>query len=111
MGIRFDNRIQFMRAGVVDTGMRDRAGPLANLGDPVWASKQDISDGERSRAGTVSNLAVSRFMVRWSSFAASIKKSDALKCGEVTYQITGIKDGAGRRRLVEITVSDSGVAK
>lgn len=107
MGIRFDTPIQFMRSGVVDDGFRDRDGPLANIGDVLWASKQDISDGERSRAGSVSSLSVSRFVVRWSPFVVSIEKSDALLCDGVIYQITGKKDGAGRRSLVEFTVAVS----
>ena len=111
---RLDRRIQFLRAEKSDNGLNvvdnwDLPGALH--GSPVWASKSDISDGERWRAGEVQAHVTTRFTVRWSLFTAGIDPRDRLVCEGETYEIVGAKDGAGRRRYREFTCarrSDTG---
>ena len=108
---RLDRRIQFRRAQVSDDGLTSApawstAMPEAdNLGTPIWAAKHDISDSERFRAGEVAASITTRFTVRWSSFTRSITPADRLVCEGTAYEITGIKEGPGRREWLEITCS------
>lgn len=104
-GRRFDHRVQFQRAPVLDDGLAERLGDFADFGAPVWADKSDLSDGERWRAGAVMSSATTRFTVRFSAFVAGITAKDCLICDGVTYRITGLKSGSGRARLVEITTA------
>lgn len=99
-----DRRVQFHRAALTDDGYTAAAETWADLGSPVWASKADISDGERWRAGEVQAHITTRFRVRWSAFSAGITPKDRLVCGGVTYDISGIKE-IGRRELLEITAA------
>lgn len=99
-----DRRVQFLRATLADDGYTTAAESWGDLGGPVWASKDDISDGERWRAGEVQAHITTRFRVRWSGFTAGITPKDRLVCGGVTYDISGIKE-VGRRDLLEITAA------
>lgn len=98
-----DRRIQFRRAGIGDDGL-SASEAWADYGSPVWASKADISDGERWRAGEVAAHVTTRFQVRWSLFTAGITPKDRLVCEGRTYDITGIKE-IGRRERIEITTA------
>lgn len=104
-----DRRIQFRRAQGADDGFTSASGwnaadPAAdNLGSPVWAAKHDISDSERFRAGEEAASITTRFTVRWSSFTRTITPADRLVCEGTVYEITGIKEGLGRREWLEIT--------
>lgn len=106
-----DRRIQFRRAQASDDGFTsapawNTATPEAdNLGAPIWAAKHDISDSERFRAGEESASITTRFTVRWSSFTRSITPADRLVCEGTVYEVTGIKEGPGRREWLEITCS------
>lgn len=95
-----DRRITIRRATVTNTGL----GPTTVWSDLItlWASRKDISDGERAAAGMVQGSVISRFVVR--SFMASrgIRPKDRLIEGGLTYEITGIKE-VGRRDRLEIT--------
>ena len=97
-----DRRIQFRRAALVDDGLAS-VPQMADHGQPVWAAKSDLSDGERWRAGEVAARITSRFTVRWSSFIRDITPADELVCEGVTYEITGIKEGRGYRQWLELT--------
>lgn len=99
-----DRRVQFRRATPVDDGF-GQSQVWADLGAPVFASKADLSDGERWRAGEVAAHATARFRVRWSAFSASITPADRLICEGREYDISGIKEAEGRRRFLEITAS------
>jgi SPP1 family predicted phage head-tail adaptor len=101
---QLDRRVQFRRATLADDGYTTAAETWADLGAPVWASKADISDGERWRAGEVQAHITTRFRVRWSTFSAGITPKDRLVCAGVTYDISGIKE-VGRRELLEITAA------
>ncbi len=98
-----DHRIQFQRATVVDDGLTETL-VFAAHGDAVWGSRKDISDGERWQAGALHAQVTTRFVVRWSAFAAGITPKDRLDCGEMGYEIVGIKV-IGRRKLIEITAN------
>lgn len=97
-----DRRVQLRRAAMVDDGVAPRE-VWADHGAPVWAAKKDISDGERWRAGEVQAHVTTRFTLRWSSFSAAITPKDRLRCDGLEYEIVGIKEGAGRRRWLELT--------
>lgn len=73
-------------------------------GEPVWASKRDVSDGERYRAGEVSARLMTRFQVRWNETTSAITPKDRLECEGLTYDIVGIKE-LGRRVGREITAA------
>ena len=97
-----DRLVQFERCTLGDDGM-SRTEVFTPHGSVVPAQKQDISDAERWRAGEVQAHVTTRFKVRFSAFTADLTPKDRLVCDGVTYQITGIKEGAGRRQWLEIT--------
>lgn len=101
-----DHRVQIHRAnrdtGLVDDGVQAREA-FAPHGGPVWASRRDISDGERWQAGQVNADVTTRFVLRGSPFACAITPRDRLECRGVMYEIMGIKI-IGRREWVELTV-------
>lgn len=99
-----DRRIQFRRAFAVDDGFSTTPG-FNDHGSPVWASKTDVSDGERWRAGALSANVTARFVVRWTAFTADITPADQLICEGNTYDISATKEGPGRRQWIEITAA------
>ena len=99
---RLDRRVQFLRAARIDDGLQSRPGAFAALGQPVWAGKTPISDGERFRADTVMRDMSQRFLVRYSPLTASLALTDRILCEGETYAILGIKE-IGRREGFEIT--------
>ncbi|KFI24329.1 phage head completion protein [Paenirhodobacter enshiensis] len=107
---RLDRRIQLRRAAVSDDGYRtaprwNAADPEAdNLGSPVWASRNDVSDAERAQAGWTEATVVSRFIVASTAFTRAILPSDRIVEGGRVYDIAGIKEHGLRGRL-EITAS------
>lgn len=108
---KLDRRIQFQRAGLSDDGFNssliwNEVTPEEdNHGDPIWAAKTDVSDGEKWRAQEASASISTRFMVRYSAFTRDITPKDRLTCEGLTYDISGIKEGKGRRQWLEITAS------
>lgn len=96
-----DRRIQFQRATLTDNGF-EQVEAFANHGSPIWASKTDVSDGERLRADQVSANLTARFVVRWSSFTADLTPKDRITYAGETFDILGIKE-IGRREGLEIT--------
>jgi SPP1 family predicted phage head-tail adaptor len=98
-----DRRVQFRRSSLVDDGV-SKVEVFADHGTPVWASKRDLSDGERWRAAEVQAGVTTRFVVRWSGFAAGLTPKDRLVCEGREYEITGTKE-IGRREFVEITTA------
>lgn len=100
-----DRRVQFLRAGTIDDGLAEVEGDFTNYGDPVWASRTDVNDAERWRAGAVGASITTRFVIHASAFARTVKPQYRLCCDGVTYEITGIKEAVGRRRYLEITAS------
>ena len=100
---RRDRSVQFRRATLAHDGLSS-AETWADHGSPQWASKRDVSDGERYRAGEVAASLTARFQVRYSIFTAGITPKDRLECEGRTYNIVGIKE-IGRREGLEITAA------
>lgn len=69
-----------------------------------WASKKDVSDGEKVRAAEVGATVTTRFQLRWDSLTKTLTASDRIVCDGMTYDIAGTKE-LGRREGVEITAS------
>ncbi|MGP3699195.1 head-tail adaptor protein [Rhodobacter sp. NSM] len=99
-----DRLIQFRRATLTDDGFSS-VETWADHGAPIWASKADLSDGERWRSAEVAASVTTRFTVRWSSFTADLTPRDRLVCEGREYEIVGVKEGAGRRQWLEITAA------
>lgn len=104
--MKLDRRIQFRRAASQDDGLSTVAvwfgNERDNHGDPVWASRHDVSDGERARAGAVEASLMTRFRIRWSTFARDITPADRLVCEGQIFEITGIKQ-VDRQRWLELS--------
>lgn len=98
-----DRRVQFQRATETE-GPYGAVQTWANHGVAVWASRRDVSDGEKWNASEMQATLLSRFRVRWSSFTDGLKASDRFTCDGRTWEIVGLKQ-VGRREFVEITAS------
>ena len=99
-----DRQIQIQRFYVTDDGF-GQVEIWADHGEPIWAAKTDISDGERWRAGEVAADISARFIVRWSTFSAGLTPKDRMICEGRTFEIVGIKEGKGRHAWLEITAA------
>lgn len=96
-----DRRVTLQRAGQGDDGLQTTTLNWADL-STVWASRQDISDGERGRAdGTLAD-ATTRFRIRWSETVSDLSPKDRLTTEGQTFDIVGVKQ-LGRRYGLEIT--------
>jgi SPP1 family predicted phage head-tail adaptor len=67
----------------------------------VWASKEDVSDGERVRAAEVGASVTTRFRIHW---GADVKVTDRVICEGRTYDIFGVKE-INRHEGQEITAA------
>jgi SPP1 family predicted phage head-tail adaptor len=101
---RLDHRVQFRRFTETDDGY-GMTEAWANHGTPVWASKTDISDGEKWRAAEVSASITTRFWVRYSTFTQGLTPKDRLACDGREYDISGIKEVGARHSYFEITAA------
>lgn len=98
---KLDRRISFERFTLVDDGFQ-KVETWAAHGASVSASKTDVSDGERLRAGEVSATLTSRFVVRSSIFTRALTAKDRIKYRGETFAVFGIKE-LGRNNMLEIT--------
>lgn len=101
---KLDRKAQFHRRTLIDDGF-GMVESWAPHGQPVWALRADISDGERWRAGEVAAHVTSRFQVRSTPFTRDINPVDRIECEGESFNIVGVKQAAGRRQLIEITAS------
>lgn len=101
--MNLDRRIQFRRKTLVSDGFGS-VEQFANHGSLVPASREDISDGERWRAGEVAAHVTTRFVVRWSAFTDGITPADRLVFEGREYDIFGKKE-RDRRRWIELTAA------
>ncbi|WP_300009693.1 head-tail adaptor protein [uncultured Roseobacter sp.] len=99
---RLDWRVQFQRAARVDDGFSVNQ-EFADHGDPIWAEKVDVSDGERLKSAEVAAHVSTRFTVHWSTFTSQVTPKDRLICEGREYNIVGIKETGRRRRWIEIS--------
>lgn len=108
-----------MQAGALDRRIRllsYTAGAANDFGEPgspswaqtavLWASKKDVSDGERVAAQAVGANLTTRFVVRSSTVTRAIKAQDRIECEGRTYDVVGLKE-IGRRDGLEITALSS----
>jgi len=102
-GVRLDRRVQFRKRSLASDGF-GYAESWGDEGGLEPASKKDISDGERWRAGEVQAHVTTRFMVRWSAFTASVNPGWRVACEGLEYDIFGVKQ-VDRRRFIEITAA------
>ena len=100
--MNLDRPVQFQRRTLSD-GPFGQVEAWADHGTLHMAAKRDMSDGERWRAGEVQAHVTTRFVLRWSPFSRDIDARDRLVCEGVTYEIVGVKEGAGRRQSIELT--------
>lgn len=91
---RLDRRVTFLQATVADDGLSESK-TWAD-GATVWASKTDVSDGERARASQLEATITTRFQVRHSATTAAITVQHRLRCEGRTYEIKAKKE-LGRR--------------
>lgn len=96
-----DRRVTFRRATATENEFNEDVEAWVFLG-AVWASKADVSDGERVRASQVGASITTRFQVRHSAVTAGLTPSDQLFCEARLYEIAAIKE-LGRRVGLEIT--------
>lgn len=100
---KLDRRVQFRRKSLTNDGF-GFAEAWADHGAAVPASKKDISDGERWRAGEVQAHVTTRFVVRSSAFTRSVTPAWRLSCEGREYDIFGVKE-LDRRGFIEITAA------
>lgn len=96
-----DRRIQFYRATLEDDDVA-RTEVFAAHGDPLWASKVDVSDGERALGGGVSASLTSRFVIYSTSYSRDLTPKDQIEFDGNRFNVSGIKT-RGRNRFLEIT--------
>lgn len=100
-----DRRIVIERA----TEAQDAAGqpvPTWATFATLWASRKDVSDGERFSDGQELGTRVSRFVIRHSSEAKTVTAKDRISYDGDIYDILGVKEtGHGRQRFLEITAN------
>lgn len=99
--VQLDRRVQIHRSTPSDDGLSS-TDVWAAHGEPLWASKTDVSDGERARAGGVSANLTSRYVVYSTEFTRKLSPKDRIEFDGEPFEIFGIKT-VGRDRLLEIT--------
>ncbi|WP_418885044.1 phage head closure protein [Aurantimonas endophytica] len=100
---RMDRRITLERFTETRDAFNEPVQTWAPLAT-VWASKEDIRDGERWSAQEVGAEVTTRFRVRWSSVVADLNPKDRVQFDGRTYDIVAVKE-IGRREGLEITAS------
>lgn len=98
-----DRRLTLRRATISMGSYNESVETWGDLAT-VWASKQDISDAERDRAGQVGATRTTRFRIRYSTTVADVNPKDQLICEGRLYQITATKE-IDRRVGIEITAT------
>ncbi|MBO9589069.1 phage head closure protein [Devosia sp.] len=101
-GVR-DRVIRLERYGVTKDEFNQPTTTWSLLADR-WASKEDVSDGEKVRASQVGSSLTTRFRVDYDEQTASLTTADRLLHEGKTYDISGVKE-IGTREGIEITAS------
>lgn len=101
---KLDRRITLERYGVTYDDFNQPTEGWAEIGKR-WASKEDVSDGERIRAAQVGASVTTRFVVRFDSLTRTITAADRVVSEGKVYSISGLKETEGRRVGIEITAS------
>jgi SPP1 family predicted phage head-tail adaptor len=100
---KLDRRITIERANTTKNSDNEPVTAWAELAKR-WASKKDVSDGEKIRAAEVGATVTTRFQVRWDSVTKTITGADRIVYDGQVYEIEGTKE-LERREGVEITAS------
>lgn len=100
---RLDRRITIERLGTTYNDDNEPVSVWTALATR-WASKQDVSDGEKIRAAEVGATVTTRFQVRWDSVTETITAADRIIYDGQEYEVAGTKE-LGRREGIEITAS------
>lgn len=97
-----DRRLTIRRATVTDNGLEE----VPDWADvvTVWASKQDVSDRERTLAASTGASITTRFQIRYSTVVAGVTAEDQVVCEGRKYAVTAVKE-IGRREGLEITAT------
>ena len=98
---KLDRRVTILRYSMTRNADNEPIETWSDLAT-VWASKKDISDGEKVRAAQIGASLSTRFQIRWSSLVADVNPKDRLRYGGRTYEIVGVKE-LGRRDGIEIS--------
>jgi SPP1 family predicted phage head-tail adaptor len=101
---KLDRIIQIRRPTLVDDGFA-QVETYQVLGQRIPAHFMDVSDNERLRASQVQAMLTSRFQVRYSGFTKAITQKDQIVFELRIYDIVGIKEMQGRRRMLELTAA------
>ena len=98
---KLDRTVTLRRASTTQSGFNTPVSAWADLAT-VRASKHDVSDAERARAGQESAIMITRFQVRYAAQISNLDPRDQLVCEGRKYQIVAVKE-LGRRVGLEIT--------
>jgi len=104
-GSKLDRKIQVRRYTEEDDGF-GMVKVWADHGDPLWAHRADVSDGEKFAAAQVQATVTTRFTVRSSEFSRDINPRDRIQHDGLEFNITGAKETKeGRLQFIELTAS------
>lgn len=99
-----DRRITLQRASTAqDHGTGEEVATWVPIAT-VWASKRDVSDGERLASAQVQASITTRFVIRWSLGVSDLNPKDRVMFEGRIYDIAAVKE-IGRREGIEISAS------
>jgi len=101
---RLDRQITLQRGVYERNGMGELVATSWRTLVVVWASKRDVSDGERIASAEVAAQIGTRFQIRWDSSWADLNPKDRVLSDGRTYEIVGVKE-IGRREGLEISAA------
>lgn len=100
---KLDRRVTLQRASYAQNDLGEMVPTWATLAT-VWASRRDVSDGERVAAAEVSAIISTRFQIRYDTAWADLNPKDRLSHEGRIYEIVAVKM-LGRRDGLEITAA------
>ncbi len=100
---QLDRRIDLLRSTISYDAFNSPIETWTTLAT-VWASRRDISDGERFQAGQMNASRMTRFQIRWSNLVKTLSPKDRLQFEGVVYDIMATKE-LNRHEGIEITAS------
>ena len=105
-GSKLDRKIQFRRYTSTPDGFGGENRTWHDHGAPVWAHRDDVSDGEKFAAAQIQATVTTRFTVRSSEFTRDIDPKDRIQHAGQDFNITGAKESKdGRFQFIELTAS------
>ena len=100
---KLDRKITLQRATTTTNEYGEEVQTWGTLAT-VWASKKDVSDGERIAAAAASAEIGTRFQIRWDSSWSDLSPLDRVVYDGRTYNISAVKE-IGRREGLEISAA------